>query len=134
MLLTAAMLPLLGGCRSEAVRPQPHQVEQAPTHDVRQQSAEPVRAEQPQAAGHEQELVDQSLVGRSVRVQFRRDALGMAGNVPIEPDAEQAGPRPITVGGTVRRVTNDWLVIDPDNRHEYYIPRGVVLMVDVLPK
>src|SRR4051812_20893893 len=109
-IVTVAFLALFG-CRNEAarterqptttlaVRSSPVDVEPAPQPLPQPDRAPPLErstAAAPPYAGAE---IDQSLVGRTVHVQFRRDALGMGANVAIEPTAEQAGPRTITLNG-----------------------------------
>ena len=74
--------------------------------------------------------LSQSLVGCDCRVQFRRDALGMAGAAPIGATQEWSGR--VAVSGRVLELTDQWLVIQPpETGRRFYIPVGSILLIDV---
>src|SRR6476646_5157504 len=53
-----------------------------------------------------------TLVGHTCRVQFRRDALGMATPAPLPASAENSGGRPVAVVGKVVMVSEGWVVME----------------------
>jgi hypothetical protein len=69
------------------------------------------------------------LVGRNVKVQFRRDALGVAAGAPISPTAQGPGGRAVHLVGTVRSVTGGWLVLERE-RNTYWIPHSTILVIE----
>jgi hypothetical protein len=66
-------------------------------------------------------------IGKACEVQFRRNALGAAGQ-PIPPATGAYNGADVTVGGKLSRVTDDWIVIIGGGR-EYWIPRENILML-----
>ncbi len=69
------------------------------------------------------------LVGRSVKVQFRRDALGVAAPAPIPPIGQGPGGRAVHLNGVVRSVTGGWIVLKRDT-NTYWIPHAAVLVIE----
>lgn len=69
------------------------------------------------------------LLGKPVRIQFRRDALGMAAPATLGPDAPSAGGRTIALDGTLIDLTDQWLVLRGQGR-TYWIPHHVVLLIE----
>ena len=70
-----------------------------------------------------------ALVGRNVRVQFRRDALGSAAPAPVPPTGQGPGGRSVSVTGVVRSATGGWLVLEHD-KGSYYVSLASVLMIE----
>lgn len=72
-----------------------------------------------------------SLVGRSVKVQFRRDALGLSttANVPIPLTSAGSGGRAVSLVGTVRSAKGGWLVLERDG-NAYWIPQAAILLIE----
>ena len=68
--------------------------------------------------------------GRRVRLHFRREAIGVAGQAayPITGGNNLAADR-ASVTGTLERVGRDWLVVRGD-RSTYWVPREAVLAVE----
>ena len=70
--------------------------------------------------------------GSYVVVQFRRDYLGLAGEKATTPMGEGAN---LTLGasGTLKRVNEEFVVLGVDNEpnRELWIPRSVILLLDV---
>jgi hypothetical protein len=71
-------------------------------------------------------------IGSSVVVQFRRDSLGLASDKPTTPMGEGVN---LTLGssGTLKRINEEFVVLGVDNEpnRELWIPRSVVLLLDV---
>ena len=70
-----------------------------------------------------------ALVGRSCRVQFRRDALGMAVGAPLSPTSEGVGGRPAHLDGTVRAVSESWITLTRGGV-TYNIPHAAILLIE----
>jgi hypothetical protein len=66
-------------------------------------------------------------IGKPCEVQFRRNALGAAGQ-PIPPATGAYNGADVTVAGKLSRVTDDWIAITGAGR-EYWIPRENILML-----
>ena len=71
-------------------------------------------------------------MGKNVRVQFRRDALGAAAALPISPTTGEINGASTTVVGTLIRVEADAIVVDSQGRPKW-IPREVILLVEANP-
>jgi hypothetical protein len=68
--------------------------------------------------------------GRVCRIHLRREALGVAGQVPYPlSGGNNISADRVQVTGTLERVGRDWLVVRAD-RSTYWIPRDVVLAVE----
>ena len=72
-----------------------------------------------------------SLVGRQCKVQFRRDALGLAAPAPVPPTGQGPGGRAVSLEGTVRSISGAWIVIERDGR-SYWVAQSSVLLIEVL--
>jgi hypothetical protein len=70
-----------------------------------------------------------SLVGRRCRVQFRRDALGMAVTAPLPPNSEGVGGRPAHLDGTVTAVSESWITLTREGV-TYNIPHAAILLIE----
>ena len=70
-----------------------------------------------------------ALVGRNVKVQFRRDALGVAATAPIPPTGQGPGGRLVSINGTVRSTSGGWLVLERD-KNIYYVSLASVLLIE----
>ena len=139
MLLAAVLLP---GCRAEREHDQPAQtivVRDAPRatdereYDLGERA--PNRIEvvvtDPRGGGSSGPSPLSALVGRNVRVQFRRDALGLAAPAPVPPTGQGPGGRAVSVSGVVRSATGGWLVLDRE-KGSYYVSLASVLMIEQL--
>ncbi|MDF1862761.1 MAG: hypothetical protein P1U87_21265 [Verrucomicrobiales bacterium] len=71
-------------------------------------------------------------VGDTVRVQFRRDALGAAAPLPIPPMTGEINGAQTTVIGTLRQVESSAIVVEAEGRL-HWIPREVILLVQAKP-
>ncbi len=67
-------------------------------------------------------------LGKTCTIQFRRDALGAAANLPISPNTDGINGADTSISGKLVRVTTDWLVIERGGK-DLWIPQSVVLMV-----
>jgi hypothetical protein len=70
-----------------------------------------------------------SLFGHTCRVQFRRDALGIAGNAAIPPTQDWGGR--MSVEGKVVDVTDQWIVLAAEKGKRVCVPLIAVLVVEV---
>jgi hypothetical protein len=70
--------------------------------------------------------------GSYVYVQFRRDYLGLASEKPTTPMGEGMGMS-LGSSGTLKRINEEFVVlgVDGDAQREIWIPRGVILLLDV---
>jgi hypothetical protein len=82
----------------------------------------------PPATGNED--VVRPPAGRRVRLHFRREAIGVAGQAayPLTGGNNLAADR-ASVTGTLERVGRDWLVVRGE-RSTYWVPREAVLAVE----
>jgi hypothetical protein len=71
-----------------------------------------------------------SLIGQRCKVQFRRDALGLAAAAPVPPTGQGPGGRAVSIEGTIRSVTGAWIVLERDGR-TYWVAQSAVLLIEV---
>ncbi|MEO6434746.1 MAG: hypothetical protein ABIP55_03155 [Tepidisphaeraceae bacterium] len=69
-----------------------------------------------------------SIIGKGCRVQFRRDALGMAGASGVAPTQDYRGIT--SVAGRIEDMNDQWIVITANGKR-YVIPHGAILLIDV---
>ena len=109
-----------------------------PTDVTMRTTTQPAPAARREPAGRHVELMVRdasdtslagSLVGKDCRVQFRRDALGMAGNSPVGPTDNWQGRA--SLGGRVVELTDQWLVIAGEGDKRYVIPHAAILLIEV---
>jgi hypothetical protein len=67
-------------------------------------------------------------IGETVRVQFRRDALGAAATLPISPNTSTINGAETTLIGKLIEVHSSSIVIEEADRQKW-IPREVILFV-----
>jgi hypothetical protein len=67
-------------------------------------------------------------VGKQCTVQFRGDALGAAGPMPIGLGVDAMGGTNVAMSGVLKEWSTQWIVIS-DKDAEYLIPVGVILRV-----
>tara|TARA_R110002096_G_scaffold163342_5_gene330881 strand:- start:3876 stop:4121 length:246 start_codon:yes stop_codon:yes gene_type:complete len=65
-------------------------------------------------------------IGETVRVQFRRDALGAAATLPIGPNTSTINGAETTLVGKLLEVNSSSIVLEESNRQKW-IPREVIL-------
>jgi hypothetical protein len=66
--------------------------------------------------------------GKTCVVQFRRDALGAAANLPIAPMTDSINGAATSVSGKLKAVTSEWIVLE-DGGQEIWIQRASVLLL-----
>jgi hypothetical protein len=66
--------------------------------------------------------------GRECVIQFRRDALGAAANLPISPTANAINGAQTSVSGTMKGFREDWVVIDREGR-EIWVAKASILLI-----
>jgi|GEM_PF-700671 len=69
------------------------------------------------------------LVGKSVTIQFRRDALGSAATIPVPPFTNNMNGAETSFTGKVYRVDGNWLIVDFREKR-VWVPREVVLAIE----
>jgi hypothetical protein len=74
--------------------------------------------------------VAQPPVGQMVTVQFRRDALGGAANLPVSPTTNSVDGAKVSLSGHLTEANQEWLVIRTA-AGEHWIARDSVLLVSV---
>ena len=67
--------------------------------------------------------------GRRCRLHLRREAVGVAGQVPYPITGNNLAADRAQLAGTLERVGRDWLVVRGD-RSTYWVPREAVLAVE----
>lgn len=68
--------------------------------------------------------------GKSVTVQFRRDALGSAHTLPVPPTTDSQNGAQVSLSGKLALVNTDWVVLKHSER-DHWIPRDAVLLIRV---
>ena len=139
-LLLVLPVILMLGCRADREREAPATIivrdAAAPSADAREYDSgerSPHRIEvvvsDPRNSGATGPSPLAALVGRHVRVQFRRDALGSAAPAPIPPTGQGPGGRAVSVTGIVRSASGGWIVLERD-KGTYYVSLASVLMIE----
>jgi hypothetical protein len=72
--------------------------------------------------------VAETLLGRKCRVQLRRDALGMAGNMPTQLTGRWANEA--TIEGSVLELSDQWLIVQATDRR-VVIPHASILFIEL---
>jgi hypothetical protein len=67
-------------------------------------------------------------LGKNCTVQFRRDALGAAATSPIPPLTGSFNGAETAIGGKLKNVTSEWIVIERAGS-ELWIPKRSVLLL-----
>jgi hypothetical protein len=74
------------------------------------------------------------LVGKPVRISFRRDALGLASSSIPEPNASMITGRTVQLSGIVQSVADGWIVVHADvqsnESRSYWIPTASILLIE----
>lgn len=74
--------------------------------------------------------VDQpAQAGAACKVQFRRDALGAAADMPVPPTSDSHNGAALSSSGQFVRLTSDWFVMNRENA-EVWIPVEAILSVE----
>jgi hypothetical protein len=71
-------------------------------------------------------------VGQTVRVQFRRDALGLVADAPTPPLNEGLPRRPVFLDGLLKHVAHDGAILEVESR-AIWIPWSSVLLIESRP-
>ena len=74
-------------------------------------------------------------MGKNVRIQFRRDALGAAASLPISPNTGEINGASTTLVGTLQKVDAAGIAIGNHQRKTSprWIPREAILFVELNP-
>jgi hypothetical protein len=130
--LVAFTLPaaLAGGCQPKQVG-DPAVAASSSTRPAiataaRPDSREPLR--RVEVISQQSARVAGSMLGRKCRVQLRRDALGMAGNMPTQLTGRWANEA--TVEGSVLELTDQWLIVQASDRR-VVIPHASILLIEL---
>lgn len=73
-------------------------------------------------------------VGKSCTVQFRRDALGAAADLPIPPTTDVINGVTVTLVGILKSRDEHWTVVDAvhgDESSTYVIPTQAILLLKI---
>ena len=77
------------------------------------------------------------LIGKNVTVQFDRNALGAAHNLPINPLTGSINGAEVSISGKVEKIDEEWIVLSAksamDNNTVLYIPIKSILLVQAHP-
>ncbi len=71
------------------------------------------------------------MIGRVCKVQFRRAALGQAAPAPVAPTGVGPGGRAVHLSGTVRSISDGWLVLERDSATSYWIAQSSILLIEL---
>jgi hypothetical protein len=66
--------------------------------------------------------------GKECSVQFRRDALGAGGDLPISPETDSLNGATVSLHGTIRSADGDWICIERKGT-EIWIPKANILLI-----
>jgi hypothetical protein len=72
----------------------------------------------------------QELIGKTCRVSFRRDALGLAAASTPEPTAPAIAGHQVQLTGVVERFGDGWLVLHIDGKR-YWIATSAILLIEL---
>ena len=72
------------------------------------------------------------MVGETVRVQFRRDALGSGAPLPVPPTTSEINGASTVLIGKLIHAESHAIVVEADGRQNW-IPREVILLVQGRP-
>jgi hypothetical protein len=67
-------------------------------------------------------------IGEPVTIQFRRDALGSAHNLPVPPTTHSINGAQVSLSGRLSAVTPEWIVVEYE-AHDHWISRDTVLLI-----
>ena len=67
--------------------------------------------------------------GRQCTVQFRRDALGAAANLPVSPMTQGINGADTAISCRYKSTREDWVIVDRAGR-EIWIPKSVILLIE----
>jgi hypothetical protein len=67
--------------------------------------------------------------GKSCNVQFRRDALGAAMNLPVSPMTGGINGADTAISCTFKSTREDWVIVDRAGK-ELWIPKSVILLIE----
>ncbi len=70
--------------------------------------------------------------GKMCVVQFRRDALGAAGTLPISPTTDGVNGAEVSLTGTLKGMSSDWIIITQGTT-DHWIAANSVLMLTIEP-
>ena len=71
-------------------------------------------------------------IGKTVQVQFRRDALGAGADLPVSPTTDSINGAETSIGGTLTAVEPHAIVLNANDGPKW-IPREVILLVESTP-
>jgi hypothetical protein len=73
--------------------------------------------------------IAKELIGRDVTIQFRRDSLGGAADLPVPPLSGGINGAEVAISGKVHIIESNWVVLFR-NEKLVWIPRGVILAIE----
>lgn len=72
-----------------------------------------------------------SLIGKQCTVQFKRNALGGGGNIPVSPTTDNSDGANVSIWGTLTVVEDDAVVLESeDSGRTFWIPRESILLIE----
>lgn len=71
-------------------------------------------------------------IGEQCEVQFRRDALGAAAELPIPSETNNYNGAEVSLTATLNRATHDWIIV-ANHQAEYMIPVHAILLLKFNP-
>jgi hypothetical protein len=67
--------------------------------------------------------------GAQCVVQFRRDALGAAANLPVPPRTGSINGAETAIYGKLKHTRGEWIVLDRGSK-DVWVPKSVVLLIE----
>ncbi len=66
--------------------------------------------------------------GRQCTIQFRRDVLGIAANLPVPPMTDSINGADTSISGILKSTSDEWVVLDSGGK-EIWVPKTVILLI-----
>jgi len=115
-----------GGCQPKPVDGPASASTRPSGYSDRPASREPLR--RVEVVSQQSARVADAVLGRKCRVQLRRDALGMAGNSPMQLTGRWANEA--SVAGTVIELSDQWLIVQASDKR-VVIPHASILLIEL---
>jgi len=69
-------------------------------------------------------------VGKTCKVQFKRNALGGGASLPVPPTTDSINGADVSLSGTLQTVESSGIVISSGEK-KFWIPRDAILLIEI---